>query len=126
MKQTKEDIARIEGMAQALRIAKKSGIDGLETELKARNILNWPLNIPKDSMEKFVDAVKQSVYEAFLVMTVATLHDEFGFEQKELSDFMTRINQKSECISDEYCSWKDMADTIKEECGIELKIDHLK
>ena len=42
MSRNKEEQARMEGMAQALRIAKAKGIDGLEADLKMRNITGLP------------------------------------------------------------------------------------
>lgn len=39
---SKEEQARREGMAQALRIAKKNGIEGLEADLKMRNAIDLP------------------------------------------------------------------------------------
>lgn len=37
MGKNKEEQARLEGMAQALRIAKEKGIEGLEEEIRMRN-----------------------------------------------------------------------------------------
>lgn len=43
----KEEAARREGMSYALRIAKEQGIDALEEDLKMRNAIGLPINVPK-------------------------------------------------------------------------------
>lgn len=45
MGNNKEESARREGMAYALRIAKEKGIEALEKELEFRNITNIPIKI---------------------------------------------------------------------------------
>ena len=53
MGNNKEESARREGMAYALRIAKEKGIEALEKELEFRNITNIPIKISKGQVEAF-------------------------------------------------------------------------
>ena len=48
MRNNKEESARREGMAYALRIAKEKGIEALEKELEFRNITNIPIKVSKE------------------------------------------------------------------------------
>ena len=56
------------------------------------------------------------------ILSVATLHDEFGFGTQRCDRFIKRFNKKAECIMDDMASWNDYIKTIKEELGIELGI----
>ena len=49
---------------------------------------------------------------------IATLHDEFGFGEKRIQRAIDRFNFKAECLADDYCSWDDYIQTIKDELGI--------
>ena len=52
-KLSKEEMARREGMAYALRLAKEKGIDALEEDLKMRNAIDLPLRVSKADLDKF-------------------------------------------------------------------------
>ena len=54
MARNKEEQARMEGMAQALRIAKAKGIDGLEADLKMRNITGLPCAVSRAAMDEYM------------------------------------------------------------------------
>lgn len=65
---SKEEQARREGMAYALRLAKKQGIEALEEDLKMRNAIDLPLRVSKADLDKFSDNVKYNtiLYIKFL------------------------------------------------------------
>lgn len=111
-----------EGMAFAFKVAKEKGFEGLEQEIRFRNITKCPITIPKSAMDDFINEVKTTTLETVLIMTIAVLHDEFGFGQKRCQQMVDRFNKKAECLADDYCSWRDYIDMIKEEIGIELNI----
>ena len=58
---SKEEQARREGMAYALRLAKEKGIDALEEDLKMRNAINLPLRVSKADLSKFSENVKYNI-----------------------------------------------------------------
>lgn len=129
-KVNKEEEARRSGMAYAYKIisdAKKNGMDDaaaveeLKRQLQFRNITKAPLGIPKGEIDRFCAEVKANCVTTFKVMTMLTLHDEFGFGQKRLEQFMERFMLKTECINEDYATWKDYQDILNEEC--KLKID---
>lgn len=122
MKWKDEEKARREGMAYALRIAKEKGIEGLEDDLKMRNAINLPIPVSKKALEECVNNIKNNTVDTFIILLIATLHDEFGFGEKRINRAIDRFELKSEYLSDDYCTWQDYIDTIKEELGIELSI----
>ena len=56
---SKEEQARREGMAYALRLAKEKGIDALEEDLKMRNAIDLPLRVSKADLSSIVSASSQ-------------------------------------------------------------------
>lgn len=113
---------RNEGMAYALKIAKEQGIEALEREVRIRGLTNLPTAVPTKAMEEFISNVKSNVIDTFIILMAATLHDEFGFGQKRVQQAIDRFMAKSECLADDYCSWDDYINTIKEELNITLNI----
>mgnify|MGYP004500587241 CR=1 FL=1 len=122
MARSKEGQARMEGMAQALRIAKERGIEGLEEDLKMRNIIGLPVGISKAESDEFVRRTKLNVIDTVMTLAAVTLHDEFGFGQKRLNNFFDRFQLKAECMNSDYCTWEDQLEVLRKECGIERSI----
>lgn len=118
----KEMQARTDGMAYALRIAKEKGIGELEKEIKFRNLTGIPLNLSRNDLNKASEKIKEMTMDTFTILTVAVLHDEFGFGEKRCQKFIDRMNQKAECMIDDFCTWDDYIQTIKEELNINLQI----
>lgn len=119
---SKEEQARLQGMSYALKIAKEKGIDGLENDLKMRNIVGLPIPVSRKALNECVANIKNNVVDTFIVLLAATLHDEFGFEEKRVQRAIDRFNFKAECIADDYCTWDDHIQIVKDELNIELSI----
>lgn len=119
---SKEELARREGMSYALRYAKKNGIEALEKELKMRGAYDIPIRISDKDLKAFTDNAKMMLLDTVLILASMTLHDEFGFGHDRLQRFVKRFNFKAECIGDDYTSWQDQLDILKEECGLEYLI----
>lgn len=113
---------RNEGMAFALKIAKERGIEGLEEEVKMRGITNLPTSVSRKALNECVVNIKNNVIDTFVILLVATLHDEFGFGPVRAQRAINRFNEKAECIGNDYCTWGDYIEVIKEELGLELNI----
>lgn len=113
---------RNEGMSFALRIAKEKGIEGLEAEVKMRGITNLPSSVSKKALDECVTNIKNNVIDTFIILLVATLHDEFGFGEKRCQRAISVFNEKADCIGTDYCTWGDYIEVIKEELGLELDI----
>lgn len=119
---SKEEQARREGMSYALEVAKEKGIDGLEEDLKMRNAINLPVGVSKKALAECSINMKNNILDTVMILMVATLHDEFGFGEKRVQRAIDRLNFKAECIGEDYCTWEDYIQVIKEELNIDLGI----
>lgn len=122
----REEQARREGMAYALRVAKEKGIDGLEAELRFRNATKLPTAVDRAICDECLDEIKVNVLDTVIVLMAATLYDEFDFGQKRVQRAIDRFEEKAECMSEGYCSWQDHIKMIKDNMGIELRIRMLE
>lgn len=118
----KEMQARTEGMTYALRIAKEKGLEELEKEIKFRNLTGISLNLSRKDLNKASEKIKEMTMDTFTILTVAVLHDEFGFGEKRCQRFIDRMNKKAECMIDDLCTWDDYIKSIKEELNVNLQI----
>lgn len=64
MAKNKEEQARMEGMAYALRVARERGIDGLEKEIRMRGITNLPVGVSKAALDECILKIKENVLDA--------------------------------------------------------------
>lgn len=118
----KENQWRMEGMAYALRIAEGEGLNYLKEDLKKRGALGIPVGISNKDLEEFSNVVKENMLDSILIMTVATLHDEFGFGAIRCQKFIDRFMKKADCLADNYATFNDYIQMIKDELGFELKL----
>lgn len=121
-KYNKEEAARREGMAYALKVAKEKGIEELERDIKLRGATKLPLAIPKDAIDECLEKIKMNTIDTVMILAAATLHDEFGFGQTRVQRFLDRFDFKADCILENYCTWKDQINQIKEDLNITLQI----
>ena len=119
---SKEEQARREGMAYALRIAKEKGIEALEEDLKMRNVIDLPCRVSKTDLSKFSENVKYNIVFYIKVLMAVTMHDEFGFGNKRIKQMFKRFDLKAECLADDYTTWDEQVSIIAEECGIDMKL----
>lgn len=122
MSKSKEEQARREGMSYALRYAKEYGIEALEEDLKKRAAYNIPVGIDKKALEQFSANVKNMTCDTFLVLTLVTLHDLYGFGHTRLQRFQELFDFKASCFEGDFTNWQMQLDILKEECDIEIEI----
>ena len=122
MGRNKEEQARMEGMAQALRIAKAKGIDGLEADLKMRNITGLPCAVSRAAMDECIMNIKYNVVDTLTILVAYTLHEKFGFGKTRLNRFIHDFNFQAECLDEDYCTWEDQIEILRQECGLNLSI----
>lgn len=123
-KLTKEQQARNDGMALALRIAEKDGIDGLREEIRRRGLQNYSLNVPQKELDKAKTVITQRTIDMVMAIGCLTLHDEFGFSQKRLQRWIDRFMSKCSglCDPDAGVTEMDYLQALKDETGITLTI----
>lgn len=107
---------------QALRIAKTKGIDGLEADLKMRNITGLPCAVSRAAMDECIMNIKYNVIDTFTILVAYTLHEKFGFGKTRLNRFIHDFNFQAECLDEDYCTWEDQIEILRQECGLDLSI----
>lgn len=113
---------REDGLLMALDIVKKGGIEELEKEIRFRNVTGIRTPLAKKDLDKATLKIKQQLLDTVTVLSVATLHDEYGFGAKRCERFIARFNLKAECLVDDMASWDDYIQAIREELGLQLVI----
>lgn len=121
-KLSKEELARMEGMSYALKIAKEKGIEGLEEELKFRQAYDVPLKISITELNKFADSFKYTVMDTVSLMSVYVLRDNFGFGHVRTDRFIKKFNEYTESLVGGYVTWKEIAEAMTAEIGLEFHI----
>ena len=110
------------GMIYALGIAKEKGIEGLEEEIRFRNITKVPITVKKEAVDEAIDRVKNCTVDTIRILALMTLKDEFGFGTKRLNQFIERFDSKTDCLVGGYTTWQEQIDTIAAENKIFLDI----
>ena len=118
----KEEQARLEGMAFALKIAKEQGIEALENECKFRNATRIPIAVSRKAADECINKIKMNTIDTVTILAAMTLHDEFGFGKERIARFMNRFNFKAECIMEDYTTWDEQIQILADECKLELSI----
>lgn len=113
---------RNEGMLYAYNYAKEHGLDALENEVRLRNLTNIPTQVSRKAIDECVMKIKNNTCDTFVILMASVLHDEFGFDEKRVQRALDRFMLKSECLVDDYVTWQDMIENIKEELNIQLSI----
>lgn len=113
---------RMDGLLMAEKIVREQGIEALQKEIKFRNEAGVHTGLAMQELNKATTRIKEMTVDTVRVLTIACLHDEFGFGQQRCQRFMDRMDQKADCLIDDFCTWQDYIDTIKEELNLELGI----
>ena len=72
------------------------------------------------------DKLISASFSAFLLLGCMALRDEFDFGKKRVERFIKRYNLKTACLMDPEISgltWKDLNQYLKEELGLDLRIN---
>lgn len=119
---TKEQEAYRQGMLHGLEVARKEGLEELEKEVNLRGITAVPMTVSKSALNKCIENIANQTMDTFLVLTVHTLNDEFGFGQKRCKRFADRFMAKTNCLCDGYVTWGDITESLKQEMNLDLDI----
>jgi len=117
-KLSKEELARYQGANWILDKIKAVGIEEAEKDLIMRGARNIPLAVKDSDLRKFEVSEKANTIKSMLLISIYCIHDAYGFEEKELNEFINLFNKRAECLVDKWVSWKDIQQTMAEETGI--------
>ena len=113
----KEQEARMAGMAYALGIAEKKGIDGLRKELQMRGAL------------KAFEILATTLYGNIMTTALSALADSEGFGEKRLRRFKEAYDHKSMCLvsldqyAEHFVTFEDMAIDLKKRYNIDMNAE---
>lgn len=113
---------RNEGMLYAYNYAKEHGIDALEKEVRLRRLTNLPTKVSTGVLNECILNIKNHVIDTFIILLAATLRDEFGFGETRIRRAIDRFELKAGCLCEDYVTWTDMIEDIKEDLGFEFSI----
>ena len=116
---------RNDGLDLALKIVKNGGVEALEEEIKFRGATGVHLGLCKKEVEASVEKIKTKVLDLFMVLTVAALHDEYGFGAVRSGRVLDKIQEGAMLISNDMATWEDYINAIKEETGMKIDIEWL-
>lgn len=112
---------RIQGMYYAYERIKKDGIEEFEKELVFRQAFGVKALVKLSEMHDLEMRIVKRVQDVVLVFSLLVLHDEFGFGKKRIRQFMARYNIKCAGIADEYTTWDEQVQIIKDELDIDFE-----
>lgn len=109
------------GLDLARRIVKQGGIEALEQECKFRGVTGVHTSLAVKDLDKASEKIKEVIADSFVILSIAVLHDDFGFGEKRCQRFRDGLDRASDYINDGLAEWIDYVNSIKEEMGIVLK-----
>ena len=79
---------REDGLDFALRIVRQGGIEALEKEVRFRNITGVHTSLAVKDLDKASEQIKAMTLDTFTILSIAVLHDYFGFGQIRCQRYM--------------------------------------
>jgi len=131
MAKDKEFEQRMNGMAYAYEIAKKDGIEGLEKEIKRRNITKIPMTVTKAELRRIWDELCQNMYNNITVCFLYCLREEYGFGKKRTARLLERYQKIVNDVMDvdymgeHYIRMDDYAVEVNEKLGVNLNVERV-
>lgn len=127
---------RIEGALWALKIAEKEetaeeGLEALRKELKFRNITMFPMELPRDEIEKVRVQLAGRILNTMMVVLLQVFEEEYDWRGKRLHRLAYLFNKYSaqylaeDPFGERYINMSDMAQYFKEEYGINFNAEAL-
>ncbi len=113
---------REDGLLLAQRIVREGGAEALEREIKFRGVTGIHTSLAAKDLDKASEKIKEMTLDTFTILSIAALHDAFGFGEKRCQRFMDKVAEGADLLMDDLATWSDYIDSIKEELGLNLEI----
>lgn len=113
---------REDGLTLALRIVRQGGIEALEREISFRGITGIHTSLAAKDLDKASEKIKQMTLDTFTILSIAALHDAFGFGQTRCQRFMDKVAEGADLLMEDLATWLDYIESIKEQLGMDLEI----
>lgn len=73
---------REDGLDLARRIVQQGGLEALEQECKFRGVTGIHTSLAVKDLDKASEKIKEVIADSFVILSIAVLHDDFGFGEK--------------------------------------------
>lgn len=113
---------REDGLLLAQRIVREGGAEALGREIKFRGVTGIHTSLAAKDLDKASEKIKEMTLDTFTILSIAALHDAFGFGEKRCQRFMDKVAEGAELLMDDLATWSDYIESIKEELGLNLEI----
>lgn len=113
---------REDGLLLAQRIVREGGAEALEREIKFRGVTGIHTSLAAKDLDKASEKIKEMTLDTFTILSIAALHDAFGFGEKRCQRFMDKVAEGADLLLDDLATWPDYIESIKEELGLNLEI----
>lgn len=107
---------REDGLTLALRIVKQGGIEALEREVKFRGITGIHTSLAAKDLDKASQKIKEMTLDTFTILSIAALHDAFGFGQKRCQRYMDKVAEGADLLMDDLATWPDFTGWRSQVC----------
>ena len=108
-------------LANLVRSIAQQDAGELEQECKFRGATGIHTSLAVKDLDKASEKIKEVIADSFVILSIAVLHDDFGFGEKRCQRFRNGLDRAADYINDGLAEWIDYVDAIKEELGIVLK-----
>ena len=115
--------ARRDGIGYALGIVREKGIEGLEEDVRFRNISKVSVAMSKDEYKDLTERMGKRISQVILTLAEITLRDEFGFGKSRLEKFADRLNEKAGCVAEGYTTVEEQLEILEKETGMLAKLE---
>ena len=115
--------ARRDGIGYALGIVREKGIEGLEEDVRFRNISKVSVAMSEDEYKDLTERMGKRISQVILTLAEITLRDEFGFGKSRLEKFADRLGEKADCIAGGYTTIEEQLEILEKETGMLAKLE---
>ena len=119
-KPDREAMARIDGMAYALRQIKENGVEYFEKELEYRTGKGFTIPLTQKEVGRYYKEALKIMQNRVCLCALYALRDEFGFGSKRGVRFFQRFYDYLQSVGDDYVTWKEIEEAVGEEMGISI------
>jgi len=124
---SKEEQARRDGFEYFVRLyrGQKIRIPEIDEEIRRRGLIGKPIGLDKQAELEYVGQIQKHTLQVALVIYVWILHNKLEFGEKRILRAMDWFWDMADLLTDDYLDYQDIADTLLQETGVELRFDWL-
>lgn len=115
--------ARRDGIGYALGIVREKGIEGLEEDVRFRNISKVSVAMSEDEYKDLTERMGKRISQVILTLAEITLRDEFGFGKARIEKFADRLNEKADRIAKGYTTVEEQLEILEKETGMLARVE---